>query len=106
VGDSSVFEVGHPATQALKRERSAHMASRAAQHKYVPVNFERDSLETALAAAGHDASVPTFWIWEGVTQYLTAEARQTLNAVGRLSARGSRIASRTTFPRFAGRPRC
>jgi len=27
LGDSSVFEVDHPATQALKRERSAHMAS-------------------------------------------------------------------------------
>jgi methyltransferase (TIGR00027 family) len=93
VGDSSVFEVDHPATQALKRERSAHLASRAARHVYVPVNFERDSLQSALAAADHRANVPTFWIWEGVTQYLTGEAQQaTLDAVGRLSATGSRIA--------------
>jgi methyltransferase (TIGR00027 family) len=93
VGDSTVFEVDQPATQALKRRRAAAMSPLAARHAYVPVDFERDSLERALGAAGHRTDEQTFWIWEGVTQYLSADAQQaTLDAVGRLSAPGSRIA--------------
>jgi methyltransferase (TIGR00027 family) len=93
LADSAVFEVDHPATQALKRARSAGMVPRARRHVYVPVDFERDPLDRALGAAGHHADHATFWIWEGVTQYLTAAAqRATLGAVARLSAPGSRIA--------------
>jgi methyltransferase (TIGR00027 family) len=99
LGDSSVFEVDLPATQAQKRTRSARMTARAAVHKYVPVDFERDRLEEALRAAGHRADHGTFWIWEGVTQYLTTDAQQTtLDTVGRLSSPGSRIAMTYLWP--------
>ena len=40
----------------------------------VPVDFERDDLLTALVAHGYRRDARTFFIWEGVTQYLTAEA--------------------------------
>ena len=53
----------------------------------------KDSLEAALADAGHDAGAPTFWLWEGVTPYLPREAvRATLASIAARSARGSRIA--------------
>lgn len=100
LGGSSVFEVDHPATQALKRELTAGMASHAARHAYVPTDFEHESLETALEAAGHRADLPTCWLWEGVTQYLTGQAQDaTLAAVGRRSAPGSRLALTYVVPR-------
>ncbi len=99
VGDSAVFEIDHPATQADKRRRTAAMQPRAARHAYVPVDFERDTLAGALRGAGHRIDDKTFWIWEGVTQYLTADAQETtLDAVGALSAPGSRIALTYVVP--------
>ena len=93
LADVAVFEVDHPSTQALKRERAKALHARAREHRYVPVDFESDSLSEALRSAGHRASVITFWLWEGVTTYLTAAAQQsTLDAVAALSAPGSRIA--------------
>jgi methyltransferase (TIGR00027 family) len=61
--------------------------------RFVPVDFARDSLGEALAAAGHHAGASTFWLWEGVTPYLPREAlRATLAAIAGRSAAGSRVA--------------
>jgi methyltransferase (TIGR00027 family) len=93
LAEVTVFEVDHPSTQALKRERAAALRSRAREHHFVPVDFESDSLPEALRSAGHASGVMTFWLWEGVTTYLTATAQQaTLDAVAARSAAGSRIA--------------
>jgi methyltransferase (TIGR00027 family) len=93
VADSVVLEVDHPATQAMKRERARSLAPKAMHHQYVPVDFERDRLGDALARAGHVADQLTFWLWEGVTPYLTPEAQlETLRAVAQRSSPGSRIA--------------
>ncbi len=83
--DVRVFEVDHPATQAYKRERLAALTPTASNVAFVAVDFERDSLNDALAAAGHRAEVPTVWVWEGVIVYLTdAALRATLNVVTRV----------------------
>ncbi|HEY1696765.1 MAG TPA: SAM-dependent methyltransferase [Polyangiaceae bacterium] len=87
------FEVDHPSTQAFKRERMGERAAKAREVRFVAVDFARDSLEEALARAGHDADAPTFWLWEGVTPYLPREAvRATLAAVAGRSAPASRVA--------------
>ncbi len=92
LGDSSVFEVDHPATQAHKRARAAALAGRARRHAFVPVDFEREGLEGPLARAGHDAGRPTCWIWEGVTPYLTRAAQEaTLSGIAARSSEGSRL---------------
>ncbi|MCH9736708.1 MAG: SAM-dependent methyltransferase, partial [Actinomycetia bacterium] len=57
----------------------------------VPVDFEHDELIPVLETHGYRTTGRTFFIWEGVTQYLTPEAvRATL---GQLSsaAPGSRL---------------
>jgi methyltransferase (TIGR00027 family) len=60
--------------------------------RFVPVDFERDGLDEALAKSGHDASVSTTWIWEGVVMYLTpADIKATLAVIDRRSARGSHL---------------
>ncbi len=93
------FEVDHPSTQAYKRARFETRASIAAEVRFVPVDFERESLDEALAHAGHRANKKTFWIWEGVTPYLEPDAtRATLAVIAARSAKGSRLATTYATP--------
>jgi methyltransferase (TIGR00027 family) len=102
LGDAAVFEVDHPSTQRDKRERlrAARIEPKAREVRLVPVDFERDDLGASLAREGFSADRPSFWIWEGVTVYLTRAAiAGTLLAVGAASAPGSRIALTYVPPR-------
>ena len=99
--DVVVFEVDHPDSQRAKRERIAALTQFAKEVRYVPVDFERDSLDQALADAGDDPARPTTWIWEGVVMYLTpADVEATLAVVAARSAPGSRIAIAYHSPAF------
>lgn len=90
--DAVVFEVDHPDSQRPKRERAAALPQAAREVRFVPVDFTRDRLGEALAAAGHDGSRPTAWIWEGVVMYLTPqEVEATLAELAARSAPGSRL---------------
>lgn len=92
LASADVFEVDHPDSQRDKRERAAALTPTARAIHFVPVDFARDDLGRALEAAGHDASRPTTWIWEGVVMYLTREAIDaTLRVVVRRSAPGSAL---------------
>jgi methyltransferase (TIGR00027 family) len=97
-----VFEVDHPSTQRYKAERLAKAGVFGAPAKKVTrvaVDFERDRLDDALLAAGLDRARRSFWIWEGVTVYLTPDAiAGTLSSVAALSPPGSRIAVTYTQP--------
>jgi methyltransferase (TIGR00027 family) len=88
-----VFEIDHPATQALKRARVTELERTAREVRFVAVDFTKDDLDAKLAEAGHDTSRPTMWIWEGVVMYLTPEeVDATLAIIARRSAPKSRIA--------------
>lgn len=92
--DVTVFEVDHPDTQAAKQQRlsAAKLTPVAQDVRFVPVDFTGDRLGEKLAAAGHDASTPTTWVWEGVVMYLTpAQVEATLAAFAPRSAPGSRL---------------
>jgi len=70
-----VFEVDHPATQAEKRRRLAEAEISVPSHLvYAPCDFETRSLGQALEEAGFDARAAGFFIWLGVTPYLTPDA--------------------------------
>ena len=57
----------------------------------VPLDFERDDLFGVLSEHGYRTDARTFFVWEGVTQYLTEDAvRTTLTAVQAAPA-GSRL---------------
>ena len=99
--DATVFEVDHPDSQRDKRERIASLTQVAKDVRFVPLDFERDNLDDALSAAGHDADAATMWIWEGVVMYLTpADVESTLSVVARRSAVGSTIAIAYHAPAF------
>ena len=70
-----IFEVDYPATQEWKRARLAEAGiALPAQLTFAPIDFERETLGQALAAAGFDAKKPSFFIWLGVVPYLTEAA--------------------------------
>ncbi|OAA21788.1 methyltransferase, TIGR00027 family [Frankia sp. EI5c] len=98
LADRAVFEVDHPDSQRDKRARLAGLpegvqAVRAAEPvRFVPVDLTHERLDTALAAAGHRADLPTTWVWEGVVPYLTRhEVARTVAAIAALSSPGTRL---------------
>ena len=91
--DVPVFEVDFPSNIARKEaavERAMGAVPRSVH--LVPLDFERDDLIDTLTEHGYRADARTFFIWEGVTQYLTEEAvRNTLGAL-QVTSPGSRVA--------------
>jgi methyltransferase (TIGR00027 family) len=74
-GDVPVFEVDLPVNIARKRAVVARVLGAVPPSvQLVSVDFERDALMATLASYGYRADSRTFFVWEGVTQYLTAEA--------------------------------
>jgi len=88
-----VFEVDHPTTQAWKRKRLSQILGALPPHvTFVPVDFNRQTLDAELDRAGLRPAASTFFIWEGVTQYITANAVDaTFRFVSEAAAPGSRI---------------
>jgi methyltransferase (TIGR00027 family) len=85
----TVFEVDRPEMQAYKRERVRHVVGKPPPNlKYVPLDFESQTLREVLVDGGYDFSVRSFVIMEGVTMYLTEEAlRETLTLLASHPAR-------------------
>jgi len=90
-----VFEVDHPATQVEKKHAIARRFRQLPPHvEFVSIDFSRDTLDTALLAAGFRASARTFFICEGVTHYLSAPDVDTLF---RYVARNAPVGSEMVF---------
>ena len=87
-----VFEVDRAPTQEDKRARVVELPPPVGVVSFVSIDFEHESLDTVLETAGHNASVPTCWIWEGVVMYLTRDAMHaTVAAIAGRSAIGSTL---------------
>jgi methyltransferase (TIGR00027 family) len=92
LADCAVFEVDRPDTQARKRERLRAVPGVRDDVRYVAVDFLRDPVPDRLAAEGWDATRPTCFVWEGVTNYLTAEAVDAMLAwIGRTARKGTLV---------------
>jgi methyltransferase (TIGR00027 family) len=73
--DLRVFEVDHPATQGWKRKRLQSAGIVVPESlRFVPVDFERQTLAVELEQGGLDFHAPAFFSWLGVTPYLTLES--------------------------------
>jgi methyltransferase (TIGR00027 family) len=92
LGSMIVFEVDDPPFQEWKRQRIETLGLKTSQQvRYVACDFERMSLEQALAQSDFAPDEPCFISWLGVTQYLTRDAiRETLRWAGERPA-GSEI---------------
>lgn len=90
-----VYEVDFPATG----RRKARIVARHARElpevdvRVVEIDFQTQSLRERLVAAGFRENARNFFVWEGVSMYLTREAvKATLRTVHELSAARSEIA--------------
>ncbi len=92
VSSIPVFEVDQPISVERKKNIVARvLGSPPPSVHLVPVDFEHDDLGSELAAHGYRADARTFFVWEGVTQYLTERAvRATFDQLSD-AATGSRI---------------
>ncbi len=91
--DIPVFEVD----QAVNIERKRAAVQRAigavpASVRLIPLDFEHDELFGTLAEHGYSTAARTFFIWEGVTQYLNEPAVHATLAALQAAAAGSRLA--------------
>jgi methyltransferase (TIGR00027 family) len=67
-----VWEVDQKATIEARRRRLRATLGGAVSHvTLAPIDFDREDLGSVLAAHGYPRSANTFFIWEGVTQYLS-----------------------------------
>ena len=75
IEQSRVFEIDHPNTSKTKQYYlKQQLGSLPSYVCFLAVDFNEQSLAQALAPTDFDTSLKTFFIWEGVTNYLTAEA--------------------------------
>ncbi len=75
---TTVFEVDRPDTQATKRRVLERALPAPPKHvRFVASDFNQGDLESAMAAAGYSESARIFFLWEGVTNYLTEAAVDT-----------------------------
>ena len=87
-----VFEVDHPATLAAKQQHLGHMFAIMPSHvTFVSVDFTEDRLDAVMRTAGFDPTCRTWFLWEGVTNYLNAEAVEAMFHFVRTAEPSSRI---------------
>jgi methyltransferase (TIGR00027 family) len=87
-----IFEVDQP----VNIERKAKAVRRVlgqlpSSVRLAPLDFERDDVLTTLTGLGYRADCRTFFVWEAVTQYLTADAVDATLESLRPAAPGSRL---------------
>ncbi len=69
------YELDLPAPQRYKQRRLEKYYGKVPDHvTFIPIDFDRQDIATEMAGVGFQEGVKTFFIWEGVTQYITAEA--------------------------------
>jgi methyltransferase (TIGR00027 family) len=94
LGGRPVWEVDFPATarrkEGLARRHAAELPA-TTLHR-VAVDFEHESFAQRLEASGFAAGARTFFVWEGVSMYLTRRAvKESLDAMRRLGGAGSEL---------------
>jgi methyltransferase (TIGR00027 family) len=94
-----IFEVDHHASQEWKREcLEAAKVKIPGNLTFAPIDFEITSLRDGLSTAGFDFRAPSFFSLLGVTQYLSAEAIESIFAFVRSLPRGSEIVFEIIVP--------
>ena len=82
-----VYEVDQPINTEAKRKRLAKVLGKIPSHvTLVPIDFDQQDLFSVLSSHGHSIDKKTFFILEGVTQYVTeAGVRQTFDFLSNYS---------------------
>jgi len=91
--DKKIFEVDYQSTQEIKKRRLKEVFGALPGHvRFTEIDFKKDALRDVLSAAGYQPAEKTFFIWEGVSMYLTEPAvRGTLRTIATDSVPGSSL---------------
>jgi methyltransferase (TIGR00027 family) len=91
--DARFFEIDLPAMIAEKKRRLNIALGQVPDHvAYVPIDFNTQTIPGELKKAGYDPFRKTFFIWEGVTYYISGDAvDSTLRFIATGSAPGSAV---------------
>jgi methyltransferase (TIGR00027 family) len=68
---SRVLEIELPKVQGVKRTRLAQGGIDTSNVRFISLDFDTVPLESALIKEGLPADEPVYFVWEGVTQYLS-----------------------------------
>jgi methyltransferase (TIGR00027 family) len=86
------YEVDHPSVIKKKKSKLKNILGKLPDHVvYVPVDFEKQTLDTELKGAGYNLTSKTLFIWEGVTQYISEDANNHILEYIAQAAPSSRI---------------
>ena len=91
--DVRFFEIDLPATSASKQHRVEKLLGQNPEWvTFVPIDFDTQTLDDVLGEAGFASEQQTFYIWEGVTYFISqAGVNSTLHVIAEKSAPGSQI---------------
>lgn len=74
-----VYEVDLPQTIAYKESKLRQLYGSVPAHvRLIPIDFDRQDLEDVLKSHGYSPDQKSFFIWEGVTQYISESAVRTV----------------------------
>jgi methyltransferase (TIGR00027 family) len=86
------FEVDHPSVIKTKKAKLENILGKLPDYVvYVPIDFEKQALDTELKKAGYNLGSKTLFICEGVTQYISKEANDSILKYVAQAAPGSKI---------------
>jgi methyltransferase (TIGR00027 family) len=91
--NKTVIEVDYQSTQEVKIQRLKDASISIPQNvRFAQIDFQREKLPDVLRAAGYKPGERTFFIWEGVSMYLSENAvRETLRTIAETSVSGSSL---------------
>jgi methyltransferase (TIGR00027 family) len=92
-GKVRVFEIDHPDTQIVKKEKIREIFGTVPDYvTYVAVDFETQDLGSRLVESGYSPAKKTLFLMEGLLMYLPVEAiNQMLAFIAQNSGQGSAI---------------
>ena len=92
IENTSYFEVDHPSVIKKKKAKMKKILGELPDHViFVPIDFEKQSLDTELKRQGYNVESKTLFILEGVTQYISKKANDNILKYVAQAAPGSTI---------------
>ena len=86
---ATTFELDHPETSRAKQAALKKNGPLPDRVRFISLDFNHEAVDAVLTQAGFNKTQPACFVWEGVTNYLTAEAIDTLLRQVQQSAPGS-----------------
>jgi len=86
------FEVDHPTVIKKKMKKMKKILGKLPNNVvYVPIDFQKQSLDVELKNAGYNLTSKTLFIWQAVTQYISKEANDNTFKYIAQAAPGSKL---------------